>query len=470
MHGPHARDNEDLMAPGWIGSILQILSAPELLSLASILPVAAWLTDRSKRGREGTPVAKYPDGNGNDRVAVLEREVQRLRSLLVMTANLNATLNYERVLDMTLDLANSALDSSNDSRSVSALLLFANDQLYVASARGLSQPDMRVTLPGQHGVLGESLSTLKTGVCQNPSNDPELKRFVAWHNMPLVLCIPLVVGLEIYGVLVFGHSERSFFSPDRVEVLEAIAHQAMIALQNARLYRDLEQEKERIGEIQEDARRKLARDLHDGPTQSIGAIAMRVNFARRLVQRDPEKAAEELFKIEELARRTTKEIRQMLFTLRPLVLESEGLVPALRQLAEKFHENHDQNIIVEAKDDVVKDMELGKQGVIFFIVEEALSNARKHARAEHIWVRLKRRGALLSLEIQDDGVGFDVESVQSNYEQRGSLGMVNLYERAELVNGILKIDSQRGHGTRVQVSIPMTVEAAEKLHRPGFAS
>jgi signal transduction histidine kinase len=244
----------------------------------------------------------------------------------------------------------------------------------------------------------------------------------------------------------------------------------MIALQNARLYRDLEQEKERIGEIQEDARRKLARDLHDGPTQSIGAIAMRVNFARRLMLRDPDKASEELFKIEELARRTTKEIRQMLFTLRPLVLESEGLVAALRQLAEKFQENHDQNVIVESKDDVVKDMELGKQGVIFFIVEEALSNARKHAQAKHIWVRLKRRGALLHLEIRDDGVGFDLESVQSNYEQRGSLGMVNLYERAELVNGILKIDSQRGRGTQIQVSIPMTIEAAEKLHRPGFVA
>ncbi len=436
-----------------------------------MLPVVAWLTDRSKRGREGNiPVAKYPQGNGNDRTAMLEREVQRLRSLLVMTANLNATLNYERVLDMTLDLANSALDSSNDSRSVSALLLFANDHLYVASARGLPQPDLRVTLPGQYGVLGEVLSTLKTRECQNPSTDPELKRLVALHNCPLVLCLPLVVGLEIYGVLIFGHSDKSFFSPDRVEVLEAVAHQAMIALQNARLYRDLEQEKERIGEIQEDARRKLARDLHDGPTQSIGAIAMRVNFARRLVQRDPEKAAEELFKIEELARRTTKEIRQMLFTLRPLVLESEGLVAALRQLAEKFQENHDQNVIVESKDDVVKDMELGKQGVIFFIVEEALSNARKHAQAKHIWVRLKRRGALLNLEIQDDGVGFDVESVQANYEQRGSLGMVNLYERAELVNGILKIDSQRGRGTRIQVSIPMTIEAGEKLHRPGYVA
>jgi signal transduction histidine kinase len=79
-------------------------------------------------------------------------------------------------------------------------------------------------------------------------------------------------------------------------------------------------------DIQEEARKKIARDLHDGPTQSIAAIAMRVNFARRLMERDFKAASEELYKIEELARRTTKEIRHMLFTLRPLVLESQGLV------------------------------------------------------------------------------------------------------------------------------------------------
>ncbi|MGD8621789.1 MAG: sensor histidine kinase, partial [Anaerolineales bacterium] len=246
--------------------------------------------------------------------------------------------------------------------------------------------------------------------------------------------------------------------------------QAMIALQNAKLYRELEQEKERIAEIQEEARHKLARDLHDGPTQSIGAIAMRVNFARRLLQRDPQSASEELFKIEELARKTTKEIRQMLFTLRPLVLESEGLLPALEQLAVKMDENHDQLVIIEAKAGIVDDMEVGKQGVIFFIIEEAVNNARKHAQAEHIWVRMNRKSDVLHLEVEDDGLGFDVSKVQDNYNQRGSLGMVNLHERAELVNGILRIDSKHGRGTRVAVSIPMTMEAAERLHRPGYAA
>ncbi len=431
----------------------------------------SWFTDRFSRDEElNTMVQSGGNSKAMKDFESLEREVIRLRSLLRMTATLNATLNYERVLEMTLDMANSALTDAQDTQLVSVLMLFNHEDLYIAAARGLPHADMRVTFPGERGILGESLSTVQTRISNTPLGDSELKRLTAVHNCKLVVCIPLVVGLEIYGVLLFAHARDGFLTQDRIELLEAISHQAMIALQNARLYQDLEQEKERIGEIQEEARKKLARDLHDGPTQSIGAIAMRVNFARRLLTRDPEQAAGELFQIEELARRTTKEIRQMLFTLRPLVLESEGLVPALNQLSEKMRENHNQNVIIEADETVLEDMEVGKLGVIFFIVEEAVNNARKHARAKHIWVRLTRKGDLIHLEIEDDGVGFDVSSIQSNYEQRDSLGMVNLHERAELVNGILKIDSAPGGGTRISVTVPGTIEAAERLHRPGFVA
>ncbi len=431
----------------------------------------SWFTDRFSRDEElNTMVQSGGNSKAMKDFESLEREVIRLRSLLRMTATLNATLNYERVLEMTLDMANSALTDAQDTQLVSVLMLFNHEDLYIAAARGLPHADMRVTFPGERGILGESLSTVQTRMSNTPSGDSELKRLTALHNCKLVVCIPLVVGLEIYGVLIFAHAKDGFFNQDRIELLEAISHQAMIAMQNARLYQDLEQEKERIGEIQEEARKKLARDLHDGPTQSIGAIAMRVNFARRLLTRDPEQAAGELFQIEELARRTTKEIRQMLFTLRPLILESEGLIPALNQLSEKMRENHNQNVIIEADENVLEDMEVGKLGVIFFIVEEAVNNARKHARAKHIWVRLTRKGDLIRLEIEDDGVGFDVSSMQSNYEQRDSLGMVNLHERAELVNGILKIDSAPGGGTRITVTVPGTIEAAERLHRPGFVA
>jgi signal transduction histidine kinase len=105
------------------------------------------------------------------------------------------------------------------------------------------------------------------------------------------------------------------------------------------------------------------------------------------MERDPKAASDELFKVEDLARRTTKEIRHMLFTLRPLILESQGLVAALNQLADKVRETHGHNVIVEAQPGSAEQLELGKQGVVFFIAEEAINNARKHAEARHIWVR-----------------------------------------------------------------------------------
>jgi signal transduction histidine kinase len=120
--------------------------------------------------------------------------------------------------------------------------------------------------------------------------------------------------------------------------------------------------------------------------------------------------------------------------------------------------------------DVVEDMEVGKQGVIFFIVEEAVNNARKHAQADNVWVRLKRKRDLILLEVEDDGVGFDVGAVEAGYDQRGSLGMVNLRERAELVNGVLRIDSVKGRGTKISVTIPVTMEAAERLHNSRYGS
>jgi len=403
---------------------------------------------------------------GDDR---MEREVQRLRSVLRGTAALNAALNYERVMDMALDLASSALADASGSGLVSALLLFDGEELQIASTRGFLAADQNADIPGQAGIVELSMSNGDTLITEDPLSDPELCRLLSFRRCAVAVSIPLVVGLEIYGTMLFGHPEPGTFTDAGLEIVEAIAQQAIVALQNARLYAQLEHEKERIAELQEEARKKLARDLHDGPAQSIGAIAMRVNFARRLISRDPKEASDELFKIEELARRTSKEIRQMLFTLRPLILESEGLKAALKDLARKFDEMHGQKVQVDVDSAVEELMEVGKQGVVFFIVEEAVNNARKHAKADHIWVRLHPQddGQMALLEIEDNGVGFDLSEIQDNYEARGSLGMVNLFERAEMVHGILNIDSALGQGTRIQVRIPMTVEAAESLHRIG---
>ena len=154
----------------------------------------------------------------------------------------------------------------------------------------------------------------------------------------------------------------------------------------------------------------------------------------------------------------------MLFTLRPLILESQGLNAAVKAMADKMHETFNQNVLVEVNEQVAGQLDMGKQGVIFYIIEEALTNARKHASAANIWVRLKPvEQNLAVLEIEDDGVGFDVATVSNQYDKRSSLGMVNLRERAELVGGILRVESAPGKGTKVSVYLPLTEEAADRL-------
>jgi signal transduction histidine kinase len=155
----------------------------------------------------------------------------------------------------------------------------------------------------------------------------------------------------------------------------------------------------------------------------------------------------------------------MLFTLRPLVLESQGLVAALQAIAEKTKETYGQEVLVKVDESILPELEMGKQGVIFYIAEEAVNNARKHAQAPHIWIRLRAlETEIVLLEIVDDGLGFDVDAVNRAYDKRGSLGMVNLRERTELISGLLHIDSAPGKGTKVQVFIPLTDDAVDRIH------
>jgi signal transduction histidine kinase len=135
-------------------------------------------------------------------------------------------------------------------------------------------------------------------------------------------------------------------------------------------------------------------------------------------------------------------------------------------MAEKMHETYNQSVTIEADPQVPTKLESGKQGVVFYIIEEAVNNARKHAQAANIWVRLKPNGDdVVVVEVQDDGEGFDLETVGNSYEKRDSLGMVNMRERTELLNGVMQIESSPGKGTLVRIIIPITEEAADRIRR-----
>ena len=399
-------------------------------------------------------------------------ESERLRAIYELTSTLTATLSYKRVLDSALDLGYTALNPNPDpdepdmdEKLVSAVYLFRENELRVGSARRYTNADMRVGLRGTEGILKKIFDDGEPFLSSDVGFDPELGRIIALRSCTSAYCFPLRSGFNVYGAMLFAHPDPNYFTNERRGLLDIIGRQAVIAVQNARLYQDLVEEKERMVDVQEEARKKLARDLHDGPTQSVAAMAMRINLARRMMAKNVGEAGEELQKIEELALRTTKEISHMLFTLRPLILESQGLTAALQAMAEKMRETYNQNVLINVDEKVLENMEMGKQGVIFYIIEEAVTNARKHASAVHIWVRLRSfETDIALLEIEDDGLGFDVEAVNKSYDKRGSLGMINLRERTELVNGLLHVDSAPGKGTRIQVYIPLSDEAADRLH------
>ena len=144
----------------------------------------------------------------------------------------------------------------------------------------------------------------------------------------------------------------------------------------------------------------------------------------------------------------------MLFTLRPVVLETQGLKVAVEQLVQKLQETVDLPVHLYIEDFGDR-LDVNVQAVAFFITEEAINNAKKHANANNIWVRMYIQDDCFVTEVEDDGKGFVVEEESKAAAQRGSLGLINLRERAELVEGQLTIESQPGQGTKVSLVVPL---------------
>ncbi|MGC9522172.1 MAG: GAF domain-containing sensor histidine kinase [Anaerolineae bacterium] len=385
---------------------------------------------------------------------------QRASLIFQLASTLSATLNYERVLEAALDVSHAGLreflsDATGLSQ-VGLILLFGMDEsLYIAKSRGLTAREESLRFEGARGILASALRSTDPVVTDSPADDPELSQILKMRESEQAIVVPLRAGYENYGLLVLGSSAADIYTSDFRDLLVAICNQAVLALQNASLYQNLMDEKDRLVNVEEQARKKLARDLHDGPTQTIAAIAMRLNYVRLLVDQSPEEAMKELIQLEELARRTTKEIRQMLFTLRPLILESQGLVAALEQLCRKLKDTSPLPIHLKADRAVDRLLDKDAKGAIFYIVEEATTNARKHAEAGNLWIRLYQRGMNVVAEIEDDGKGFDVVAMESSYANRDSLGMINLRERAALVQGKTVISSRPGEGTKITVTVPV---------------
>ncbi|OAT79466.1 histidine kinase [Desulfotomaculum copahuensis] len=208
-----------------------------------------------------------------------------------------------------------------------------------------------------------------------------------------------------------------------------------------------------IMRAQEEERRRVAREIHDGPAQAMANIVMRTEYLQAIMDVEPARVKEELKSLQQQVRQGLADVRQIIFDLRPMVLDDLGLIPAIKRYQTEFQNRY--NLPVEL-------LVLGGQQrlpaavevALFRIFQESLSNIHKHSRARHVLVKLETLPKKINLVIKDDGCGFNPEAAAENQEEHG-YGLVGMRERIQILQGELTISSAPGKGTTISVSVPV---------------
>ncbi|HYO48861.1 MAG TPA: GAF domain-containing protein [Chloroflexia bacterium] len=267
---------------------------------------------------------------------------------------------------------------------------------------------------------------------------------------------------ERIGVLVACNPAIDLYTPYHLWLLTTLADHATIALSNAHLYSSLQQrEAERTTLLhqlltgQEAERRRIGVDIHDGPLQSIGVHLLTLDRVRKHMRAEKtEKALAELARVRHGMGAVVQELRDVISDLRPALLETQGLVVAAQSHLKSFSEQYNIQVALEDRLDgrrIPPTVE-----VIFYrLMQEALTNVRKHADATALCVRLYMQGDTVQLSITDNGKGFNPDAIVARALAKGHIGLHSMWERLDVIGGGMEIDSAPGKGTCVTFWAPI---------------
>lgn len=210
--------------------------------------------------------------------------------------------------------------------------------------------------------------------------------------------------------------------------------------------------------IQEEERKRVSREIHDGPAQAIANLMLKVELCEKLMKKNPSEAEEELAELKQHLKQSMQEVRRIIYDLRPLMLEDLGLKAALEKLASQFNKEH--RLKVDCKFQIPNDYLLSSvlEKTIFRIVQEALNNVYKHAGAKEAEVHIKQTSSNVCLLIRDDGCGFDLNEAL-NEKRTKNFGLQGIQERVHLLDGQIKIATAPGKGTSIYIAIPSSSKA-----------
>jgi signal transduction histidine kinase len=301
-------------------------------------------------------------------------------------------------------------------------------------------------IPTEGSFAAEALRTNRPQRSDDAQNDPRgYKRSLVLGNTRTILSVPMKTRQRTVGVLsVYNKEGEGGFTDRDAELATFFANQAAAAIENARLY---EQTRE-YAVVEE--RNRLARELHDSVTQSLFSVTLLSEAALNLLDRDASKARERLERANELAQGALAEMRALIFQLRPMTLQEEGLLSALKKHLNAVH-SRDGRMVELQVTGAARRLPAAIEDAGFGIIQEGVNNVIKHAHAEHARVELDFGAGRLCVSVIDTGAGFDPAAPR----QTGTLGMTSMRERAESAGGHLTVASAPGRGTRVTAEFPL---------------
>ena len=277
------------------------------------------------------------------------------------------------------------------------------------------------------------------------------RRLTGVEDARSIVGAPMMTGTRAGGAVVLARSATAGrFDSRHVDLLSTLASTAALIVRNTQLYARSEE-----AAISEE-RTRIAREIHDGLAQDLALLVLKISVAEKLLSQGKDREVKtELRAISDQLRRDTRDVRHIIFALRPLDIESQGFLPALEGFAKEFGKANEIELQFEVAGDVSR-LPPKLETALFRLTQEALNNIRKHANAKHVWINLSinnRRGAVL--RVRDDGQGFDVNEALQAARARGSVGLVQMRERTERAGGVFSIETAPGKGTTIEVQLPV---------------
>jgi signal transduction histidine kinase len=412
--------------------------------------------------------------------ARVQDRTQQLSILNAVALTVNQSLDLE-------DILNRALDEVLQLTGIDVVAIFLQNatrgQLELKAYRGLSKEAARLAY--QVGMLdgscGGVLELGKTIIVPDISSyRGRGAKSLQHEKVTSLMHVPLMTKGWALGSMCVGTHDTTQFGDDEQKLLDAIGNQIAIAVENARLYADV-QRKERVrGELfkkalaaQEDERKRIARELHDEVSQSLTALLYDAEDGLELEHLPAIK--KRLQSICDLTQDTLDDVHKLMFDLRPSMLDQLGLIPALRWLSETRLEPKGVRVTVttnaptnlyNSKTDAQR-LSSEIETALYRVVQEAINNIARHAAARNVEISLELHDGVAIVNITDDGIGFDLTELNTGTiididnkdfllsENTRGLGLLGMQERIELLGGELEIISIPGNGTQLHIRVPI---------------